>query len=147
MALFRRRKSQLLDDLKLICDVMEDFASFAEPEVVSFPGTPLMLRFRILPVLYGLVACDDDQCWWIKYVQVNEKTGDVADEQPELTPVPMGCNTDLSVRQIATNLTYELAERLGAFSQNSALPARQRNYAKGALALIDERLSEGPPRA
>jgi hypothetical protein len=143
MALLRR--GAVVRDMKLICDVLADAASFTEPEVVHFPGMGNVVRFRLLPILYGVVM-PYEQTWYLKYVQIDPRTGEPTGVQPNHSPEPMGM-PGMPARQVGMNLIYEALERWGRFSQNADLSARDRKFAEEALSLVDARISSGPPHA
>jgi hypothetical protein len=129
--------------MKTMCDVIADLAPFAEPEVVHFPGAGNAVRVCVLPILHGLVVVFENQ-WIIRYVQLDVATGEPLVPQPSWPPVPIAL-PGASPRQVGINLTYELVEKLGMFSENGDLPARYRTYATEAIRRINERMSSGPP--
>jgi len=138
---FTRQAS--FQDLRTVCDVINDAASFTQPEVTRFPDGSTVVRFWINPEVVG-VAAGVDHCWYLREVNIDRATGEPASLQYSPEPF-MVADQHYSPRQAAMCMVQYLIARLGATAQNTEMPADSRNYAARALQLIMARTEAGPP--
>lgn len=131
------RRGPTVKDMKLICDLIYDVASFAQPEVVTFPGVGSGIRMIASPGAY-IVCVNIDRRWQLREVFVDEATGEPSELQPEPLPMPLTEPSD-SLHQCAYSMIYYLVSRLNAAIEDRNSSKRDRSYAETALLHIVSR--------
>jgi len=140
MALFARSPS--LDDMKLMCDIINDAASFAEPQIVTFPDIGPVIRMRMMPGVFG-VFMHRDHRRFTQDVYVDETTGRRSDLQPLDPPAPV-TDRRTDARQSAARIVYYVISYLSAAAEQQEHSKEVRDYATRALAQITTRMEQGP---
>ena len=123
-----------LQDLRTICDVVNDVASFTQPEVTWFPDGSAVVWLWIDPEVIGVLT-NVSECWYLQEVNIDKSTGQPASLQYSAEPSKIADHR-YSPQQVGMRVAQYLVARLRAAAENPQMPAEYHSFATRALQVI-----------